>query len=491
MSRRLFLAAASSGLASGALAKAPAVSLRPFPRPSGFHKRATPAAEAIIAKARLGGTVSFAVVDLDSGAGLESLNPQKGTPPASVTKAVTALYALDILGADHRFSTKVIATGPVTDGILDGDLVLAGGGDPTLDSTDLANLAAEVKAMGIHELRGKFLVWDAALPRVERIDPDQPDHVGYNPAVSGIALNFNRVHFEWRRGQNGYSVTMDARTAEYRPDVATARMQIVSRSLPIYTYASTPERDEWTVARKALGKGGARWLPVRLPGLYAGDVFRTMARSHGIKLPAARIIDTLPAGRLIAAKRSAPLQDILRDMLKYSNNLTAEMVGLAATIRRSGHPADLQASAQVMNRWAAEQLGMSDVRLVDHSGLGDESAMTAQDMCAALVRMRGNGFRALLKQIPMRDGNGRPQATHPVRVDAKTGTLNFVSTLAGYMTAPDGRELAFAIFTADEQARARIPRANREAPEGARSWNARSKALQQALIERWAVLYGS
>jgi serine-type D-Ala-D-Ala carboxypeptidase/endopeptidase (penicillin-binding protein 4) len=79
---------------------------------------------------------------------------------------------------------------------------------------------------------------------------------------------------------------------------------------------------------------------------------------------------------------------------------------------------------------------------------------------------------------------------HPVQVAAKTGTLNFVSGLAGYITTRDGTDLAFAIFTADVEQRASIPREEREGPPGARAWNGRAKRIQQALIKRWDALYG-
>jgi D-alanyl-D-alanine carboxypeptidase/D-alanyl-D-alanine-endopeptidase (penicillin-binding protein 4) len=454
-------------------------------------KRSVAGPEAIIESAKLGGRVAFTVADAATGKVLESENGSMAAPPASVTKAVTALYALNALGPTHRFRTRVLAGGTVSNGIVQGDLILAGGGDPTLDTNHLAALAGQLKAAGVREVRGRFLVYDAALPRIDQIDKGQPDHVGYNPAISGIALNFNRVHFEWRRGSNGYGVTMDARTDRFRPDVAVARMRIAERDLPVYTYSSTPTRDEWTVSRRALGKGGARWLPVRLPGLYAGDVFRTMARSHGIVLPSAELSERAPQGAVLAENTSAHLTEILSDMLEYSNNLIAEMVGLATTQARRGKAGSLSASAAEMSRWARDALGMDGTRLVDHSGLGDESRMTSGGMCAALIKVRQSGFRSMLKPIQMRDSQGRPVRNHPVRVHAKTGTLNFVSSLAGYMTGPNGTELAFAIFAADEATRARISKANREAPQGARAWNGRAKTMQQKLIERWGTLYSS
>ena len=88
--------------------------------------------------------------------------------------------------------------------------------------------------------------------------------------------------------------------------VSFYRLRVTERDVPVYTYKSTPQRDEWTVARSALGKGGARWLPVRLPGLYAGDVFRTMARSHGIALSRPEVSKRAPGGTVLARRASPP-----------------------------------------------------------------------------------------------------------------------------------------------------------------------------------------
>ena len=493
VSRRGFLAggaAAVTLLAVPACANAPSQSLRPALRPAGGRAATVPAVDAMVSKAQLGGKVVFAVADAETGELMEVRDPQRGLPPASVVKALTAVYALDTLGPGHRFETRLIATGPIQNGILSGDLVLAGGGDPLLDTNALAEMAAGLKAAGLRELRGRFLVWGGALPYAKVIDTSQPDHVGYNPAVSGLSLNHNRVHFEWARNGQGYGVTMDARSDRYRPDVRVARMSIVARDLPVYTYSDAQGVDQWTVAQSALGKGGARWLPVRRPDIYAGEVFRTFASAQGIRLPAEEVARSLPGGSVIVRRQSAPLPEILRDMLRYSTNLTAEMVGLAASQARGGQPGSLAASASAMNAWASSALGLSTPALVDHSGLGDRSRLAASDMVAALVRARRQGMLPdLLREFPMKDANGRTSASHPVKVNAKTGTLNFVSGLAGYMARNTGKPLAFAIFAADAERRDSIPRAERERPQGAQGWNRRAKGLQQDLLERWGTLY--
>jgi D-alanyl-D-alanine carboxypeptidase/D-alanyl-D-alanine-endopeptidase (penicillin-binding protein 4) len=491
ISRRLFLGSAAAGMmCSGALAAPPTASLRPVLRAGDFFKRAVPAADEIIRAQKLSGQVAFAVADVQTGAWLECANERLGTPPASVTKAITALYALDRLGPDHRFETMLAATGGIQNGEVQGDLLLIGGGDPTVTTDTLAEMAAALKAAGVIGVKGALKVFEGALPMARQIDTEQPDHVGYNPAISGLALNFNRVHFEWKRASGKYAVTMDGRTDKYRPDVTMAAVRIEDRSAPVFTYADLNGRDQWTVARGALGSGGARWLPVRRPGLYAGEVFATLAGAHGIRLGKPEVIAALPPHEVCVRQQSDTLLTILQDMLKYSTNLTAEMVGLAASLKGPDTVADLRGSAGAMNRWATEKLGMSAPALVDHSGLGDASKVTALDMTRALVATQGSLLRSIMKPFGFRDTRGRPVQEQQTRVDAKTGTLNFVSSLAGYITAQDGREMAFAIFAADEATRAGITRAERERPRGAQAWNTRAKRVQQALIERWDTLYG-
>uniref|UniRef100_UPI003562695A D-alanyl-D-alanine carboxypeptidase n=1 Tax=Puniceibacterium confluentis TaxID=1958944 RepID=UPI003562695A len=176
----------------------------------------------------------------------------------------------------------------------------------------------------------------------------------------------------------------------------------------------------------------------------------------------------------------------------WSTNLTAEMVGLAATVKRGIPVADLAGSAEAMNAWARDSLGLEHVALVDHSGLGDDSRIAAADMMKTMLAVREKlGLKPLLKGFAMRDGRRRVVRDHPIEVHAKTGTLNFVSGLAGFVDLPGGTELAFAIFAANIARRDLLSREERERPPGASEWNVRAKTLQQALIERWGVLYGA
>jgi D-alanyl-D-alanine carboxypeptidase/D-alanyl-D-alanine-endopeptidase (penicillin-binding protein 4) len=440
-----------------------------------------PAAEALIAQARLGGRVSYAVLDARTGALLEGREPTATQPPASVAKAVTALYAMDRLGAGFRFSTRVLATGPVEGGRLRGDLILLGGGDPTLTTDGLGDLAAALRARGLREISGRFLLHAGALPGIPTIDPGQPDHVGYSPAISGLNLNYNRVHFEWRRAQGGWQVSMDARAERFVPAVRMARMRIVQREAPLFTYAARDRAEDWTVAASALGKGGSRWLPVRQPALYAGEVFQTLAAAQGIRLPEPQVLTGgMPGGTVLAEVTSAQLPELLREMLRWSTNITAEALGLAASGASS-----LSASGARMSEWLAGRFGV-EARFVDHSGLGDTSRISAVGMAQVLLRAGAAGpLRGMLRDFGPRKGSAAP-----VRAAAKTGTLNFVSGLGGYVTAPAGRDLVFAVFAADTARRDALRGTERERPAGGPQWTRRAREMQAQLIERWAAVYG-
>ena len=487
LSRRALLAGVAAGVGSAAFARAPDATMRPLPRgESGVAAGGADAGARLVEAAGLGGAVTYALLDAETGDLLDARQHGRAMPPASTLKSVTAIYALERLGADHVFSTRLIATGPISGGKLEGDLVLAGGGDPTLDTDRLADLGIALREAGVNEVRGRFLVWGSALPRGDRIDDEQPEHVGYNPAYCGLNLNFNRVHFEWKPRDDTFDITMQARGVRFQPSTQVARMAIVDRDSPVFEYRRGIGIDKWTVARWALGKNdGARWLPVRFPALYAGDVFRTLARSNGVLLKAPEIVADLPEGTIVARADSPPLADMLAGMMKYSTNLTAEAAGLAASMANGVPVAGLVGSGSRMAGWAETHFGVRGVAFRDHSGLGYKSEISALAM--AEILRRNPAVAGLMKPVRIPDpGRSAGAAMDGVEVVGKTGTLNFVSTLTGFLTMPSGRKAVYAIFTADTVRRDAIPPEQRERPRGARGWAQRSRGLQKALLAEWA-----
>lgn len=480
VSRRSVLGGLGAGVAWPVWADAVAQSPRPMRRVATAHGPG-----AMIEQAKLGGVFGYAVADAVTGQILESVEADRMMPPASVAKVVTALFGLEVLGPGHRFATRVLRVGQMTDGRLHGDLVLLGGGDPTLDSDKLGDLVAALAATGLRQVSGRFLVCAGPLPQRDRIAPDQPDHLGYDPAVSGLCLNFNRVNFIWKRTGKSWNIKMVAEGERFFPKVSMARMDVVDRDLPLFTYALRDGEERWTVASTALGEAGSRWLPVRQPSVYVGEVFANLCRAQGIELKPAVVVDVGPRGAVDLVRRdSDDLAKVLKGMLRFSTNLTAEVVGLAAT-----GAGTQQGSAAVVTDWARRRFGLTG-HFTDHSGLGSATRISARDMLGVMLAARGGALAGLLHETGLVDAKGKEVKDNPVRVLAKSGTMNFVSGLAGFVVPPEGRPLAFAMFMADVPRREAVPVAHREEPEGNEAWVKRARRLQHQMLRRWVQDYG-
>ncbi len=427
----------------------------------------------------LAGMTSLVVADAASGAVIEAWAPEVAMPPASVAKVPTALFALDVLGGGFRFRTRVLATGPVEDGVLAGHLVLAGGGDPVLDTDRMGDLVAAVRARGIARVAGRFLVAEGALPRLDEIEAGQPRHAGYNPALSGMNLNFNRVQVDWAQVGGAPRLGVQAPGERFRAGVAG-----VGAGVGQGWRHETPGgglRERWLLPRGMVAGRGSVWLPVRRPAAYAGEVFRALAGEAGLGLPAPEVVAGVPAGQVIAVSESPALARMMADMLRYSTNLTAEVAGLTA----AGAPATLEASAAVMEGWLGARYGIEGARFVNHSGLTDRARVSPAGMMRLLIAEAGR-LPNLLRDRAPRGAERAPGLPEGARMLAKTGTLNFAAALAGYLDRPDGQRRAFAIFIADLDERARLGARVADNPPGALAWESRARALELALLRRWA-----
>jgi len=481
MRRRRVLSGLAAFVATPALVRADV--LRPMPRGG-----ARPEALAeILAGSRLERRSGFALMELSSGRIVESHNPAMERPPASVAKVVTAAYAMERLGAGYVFPTRLRATGPIEAGALRGDLVLEGGGDPLLDTDALGDMAAELAARGVRTVAGRFLVETGALPSLREIDAGQPEFAGYNPAISGMNLNFNRAHLEWEPGGGGPKAAFLAPGLRFNAEVPSIRADLSGAGAPRHGVVDGGE--VWSVDAATLRGRGGRWLPVRDPAAYAGAVFRSLARGQGVRMPEAEAVDVAGPGTVLVARESPPLDAVMRGMLRWSTNLTAEVAGLRAAQTPEGDPAGLAASGADMTAWARSRFGLGGADFVNHSGLTDRTRISARETVRLLAGVEGV-LGGLLRERPLLDARRRPVEIGGARVFAKTGTLHFTSALAGYLRGPGGR-YAFAIMAADLDARLRVDPRSEAPPAGARDFAARARAQQRALLRRWAALHAA
>lgn len=438
----------------------------------------------ILSASGIGGVTGYSLRDLSTGRVLEQHQPNLPLPPASVTKIATALYGRAALGDTHRFKTHIVITGPIRNGRVEGDLILVGGGDPVMDTDGLANLAKQVARAGVKSISGKYYVYGAALPRHHQIDDSQPIDVGYNPAICGMNLNFNRVYFQWKRTDQGFKLQMTARGTKYDPQVHGIDVSLVNRSSPIFTYEKAGQHDRWSVASKALNREGSRWLPVRSPDSYAGEVFQVLAHAHNLQLPNAIMANKSPRGTVIAEEQGAEFGALMRTMLKYSTNLTAEVTGLRAAQANGNKPKNIQASSSSMSSWMRRQYGLRRIDFKNHSGLTDRTKVTAEEMVQILDIAENDGFlRSILKEFGLKGRGGKAAYAKGASVQAKTGTLNYTRGLSGYIKGKGGRKFAFAIFAADLEAR------RGRAKIGSKTWLRKARTQEQALLLSWINKY--
>ena len=286
------------------------------------------AAAAVVAARPPGTAIGYLLIDLASGQELAELNPDLPLIPASTAKLATAVVALDVLGSEYRFRTELLTNGRVERGVLRGDLILRGSGDPALDVPDLLGLAVRLESSGIREVDGRFLIDDTAMPRFSEIEPTQPPQAPYNASVGALSLAFNRVHVAWWGGGR-----IDVAAL---PPLQEARFEgAPPGQLPpggIELLSNGQQSVVWRVADRGRRRQVTE-LPVKDPGLHAGYVFRQLAGAQGISLmPPLR--GATPAGAVVlAVHESPPLRYLVQDMLLYSNNVMAELIGLAAAQR--------------------------------------------------------------------------------------------------------------------------------------------------------------
>ncbi len=433
--------------------------------------------ESILHRARMDGQAGVLVVSLDHGDTLFIHNPDLPLAPASNQKLFTTFAALHYLGPSFRYNTYLLATGPVREGVLEGDLVLYGTGDPTLSdrfgARVLEAFADTLAHMGIREIRGA-VIGDASYFGGDGIGIGwQPEYSNAIYAAPASALSFseNVALVEIRPGAAG-----DAAAVRIAP--GGDGLEIVNRAVTVAqgrTRVSVgrasydgPLMVQGQVSRSA---GAVRYaVPVADPPFFAAGALReamearhiavrggTRAVHDGEASPVAGrslfapTLERDAALHVLAIHTSPPLIDVLEVINKRSQNFMAEQV-LRTVGRVVAGDGTVQGGTGTVMRFAADVLRVdtTQVRLFDGSGLSPLNRTTASAMVRLLAfAAHSPMWKAFLQTLPevgARDGMHRMTGTPAQgRVWAKTGTINHVSALSGYVRTAGGELLEFSI----------------------------------------------
>ena len=405
----------------------------------------------------------IAVHSLDTDERLAELNPRALLVPASVAKIAAVATAADAAGWDYRFETTLRATGPVADGVLQGNLLVVGSGDPSIAGRAGDDLAGWIDALtraGIRRIDGHVIGDDNAIEEPRPQLAWAWDDLGYTTGALFGALNL---------AENRMSVTIVPGTVAGAPAAVTVEPHAAGRALANRVVTAPPGAPQfmWPEQRPGepfltiAGTIAAGAAPARLnvavgnPTFWFASVLRTRLQQQGIEVrgEAWDVDDMMPppdpaAATVLWTHRSRTLAEIVQPLLKDSINLYAEAV-MRLNAAPGVLPTNDAALAGFGQRLQAWGIPAEAQQIVDGSGLSRRNTISAEALLAILRRMHdATGQSPFMTALPVAgvDGslaNRMRDTPAAVNVRAKTGTMSNIRSLAGYVTTRDGERLAF------------------------------------------------
>ena len=383
------------------VATLPVAAVLAVPAAAAPAHRADVPSESTVAHARTAAAKALAqahgqaglVVTLDDGTPLFDIGGSAALPPASTNKLFSVGTALLTLGTGRRFTTKVMRTGPAPDasGVLTGDLVLVGGGDPTLMRSDLTHLAAAVRRAGVRKVTGVLRIDTHLFDSIRGATGWRSYYVGYESGpLSALVVDDNL----WRSGQS---------------------------------YRVNPDAGNVALFRGLLKKQGV-----------------TIAGGNSTHAP------SVPYAGTVAAHASSTLGTIAARVLRSSNNTEAETLLKDASL--SAAQKGSTAGGLAVERAQAAKLGITlPSSMFDASGLSTADYIPTEIVAAWINALQSTSIGGALRAaLPLACVNGTLKhrlcgAATAGKVAAKTGSLDYTAALAGFASTKGGRTVIFSV----------------------------------------------
>ena len=418
--------------------------------------------------------VSFYVQPVNGGAPLVAQNASRAQNPASTIKLVTSYAALKTFGADYQWRTELLSEGqPDDNGVLSQPLYLKGSGDPQVVVEKVQELIQGLSQSGVKELRAPLVI-DRSIFKEERQDAasfDEAPSMPYNAQPDAALMNFHAISFNF----DPVAQTVDT-VPKLSQFVLNNNVQWIDGACPADGWKSTVRLNNTsfgatTDGRYYSGCGAQQWhihAYQMSANDYARGLLEVLLFSHVRERPHCGVLgrncwlgsifinadgepesfeldvrggQTPKNAQVISSVLSNPLSSILEDMNHYSNNVMARQIYLDLSAKMEGQ-GSLNASTRVVNNVLAQQ-GLSTRSLVmgNGSGLSRVTAISAQDL--GLMLVKASNEAALYDSLPIIGISGtvknRLKDTDMVgRGRIKTGTLNDVRAIAGYIDGKSG-----------------------------------------------------
>ena len=412
----------------------------------------------------------------ETGERLFALNTGKLMMPASNMKILTLAAAASTLGWDARLQTTLETSATLHDGVLQGDLVVRGAGDPTINARDnraavvFDEWAAALRAAGIREIEGRLVGDDQAFDEAGLGEGWAWDDLQYGYAAPVAALQFN---------ENAAELTIDP--AAVPGDPPALHLQAGSGLMLVNRAVTGPPESAATIryhrrldapllevsgSIAAQAAGIRRSVAVVNPTIFFVQSLKEALAERGIAVHgAATDLDDIAAElavmphnerRLLAVSQSPPLREIAKVLMKISQNLYAETLLKAMGAAQGGLGTYEGGRLAVDATFAAWGIPAGSYIMADASGLSRYNYVTAATVASILERMYADPQHreAFMATLPVAGREGtvatRLRRTRAEgNAAAKTGSISNVRTLSGYVRTRDGEVLAFAILAND------------------------------------------
>lgn len=391
--------------------------------------------------------------------------------PASVMKLLTGATALEKLGTDYSFKTELYTDGAIADGVLQGDIYLRGQGDPTITKIELDSFAASLKEKGIHTISGHIYGDDTWYDDI-RLSQD----LNWSDELHYTGTQISALTFSPNEDYDAGTVIVEVYPAAKVGEPGNIGMVPKNDYMQIVNQVQTVSKkgDKHITVERVHGSNtvvvsgtipvGAKkdrtWAAVWEPTDYAVHLFKKAIEAQGIKFSEVNQVGrkAVPdSASLVTEKKSMSLKDLFTPFMKLSNNGHGEVlvkeVGQAVGSEGSWDQGLLE-----MGRTLGEMgVNMETMLLRDGSGMSHKTLVTANEVTKLLYVAREKPwYPTFLNSLPVA-GNEERFVGGTLRyrmkgtaaagnVKAKTGTLNGVTSLAGYVETKGGEELIFTMI---------------------------------------------
>lgn len=394
--------------------------------------------------------------DLDTGEVLLSHNAEQQRQPASTIKTLTTFVALDALGPAYTWQTRAYANGQLRNGVLTGDLVLVGGGDPYMTAERWWSFVAELRQTGLKTVTGDVIIdrsYFAPLDE-DRAAFDGSPEKSYNVIPDALMVNFQTSRFTFTGGVEAgkAALVVEPRPANLQLNNTVRLMGRNCRRAYQGLRFSAPQGSSGNsltlsgTAASGCGRVTVARAIMTAPD-YAFGTFKTYFEQQGGKLNGSLRMGKLPAqAQLLLNFDSLTLAEVIRLVNKYSNNIMARTLLLTLGAEKFGAPATVEKGQRAINEWLAQRQIDTHGFVVDNgSGLSRLERTTALGLGSMLkLAWQSQFMPEFAASLPLAatDGTLRSRfqsAAMRGRLRLKTGHMEGVASLAGFVNAASGK----------------------------------------------------